>query len=163
MIVMAAAVVLLAIVAVVIALVTGGEERLLAEDSPEGVVQRFLLAMEEGDYRLAYDYLGAELKDNCTYDDFLNGRSKARVEEIQATLVGTDTFDDDDRAEVTIAITQFRTSGPFLDPFESRTSSYQQSYLLRQEEGQWRLTQTPWPVYWCPPLEPVRPAPIPAP
>ena len=157
---MAAAVILLAIVAVVIALVTGGGERLLSEGSPEGMVQRFLLTMEEGDYKEAYDYLGAELKDNCIYDDFLDQRNRGKIEEIQASLVRTDTFDD--RAEVTVAITQFRTSGPFLDPFESRTNSYQQTYLLRQEEGQWRLSHMPWPVYWCPRPEPPR-EPIPAP
>ena len=148
------AVVLLAIVVVVIAQVVGAGERLLPQESPEGVVQRFLLAVDAGDYGDAYDYLGAKLKDDCTYDDFLDRSSRERIKEIQATLVRTEAFDD--RTEVVISITRFRASGPFLAPFDSPTSSYQQRYLLRQEEGQWFFSQMPWPVYWCPvPAEPV--------
>ena len=158
MVVLAAAVVLLAVAAVVIALVAGGGGRLLSEESPEGVVQRFLLAIEAGDYGEAYDYLGAKLKEECTYDDFLDRSSGERIKEIQATLVRTEAFDD--RTEVTISITRFRVSGPFLAPFDSPTSSHQERYLLRQEERQWLFSQMPWPVYWCPvPAEPVRPVP----
>ena len=156
LVVLAAAVVLLAIVAVVIAMVTGGDGRLLSEKSPEGVVQRFLLAVEAGDYGEAYDYLGDNLKEGCTYDDFLDRSSRERIEDIQATLVKTEAFDD--RTEVVISITSFRASGPFLAPFDSPTSSYQHRYLLLQEEEQWLFSQMPWPVYWCP----VQVRPVPA-
>ena len=120
-------------------------------------MQHFLLAVEAGDYVEAYDYLGAKLKEGCTYDNFLRQSSRERIEEIQATLVRTEAFDD--RTEVTISITRFRASGPFLAPFDSPTSSHQQRYLLRQEEGQWLFSQIPWPVYWCPVVEPVKPVP----
>ena len=157
LVVLASAVVLLAILAVVIALVAGGGGRLLSGESPEGVVQRFLLAVEAGDYGKAYDYLGAKLKDECTYDDFLDRSSRERIEEIQATLVRTEAFGD--RTEVVISITRFRASGPFLAPFDSPTRSHQQRYLLLQEEGQWLFSQMPWPVYWCPVVEPVKRVP----
>ena len=161
LIIAAAAVMLLAIVTAITAMITQGNGRLMGKDSPEGVVQRFLLAMESGNYMAAYNYLAAEPKDNCTYNEFLDQRNSGQIEDIQASLIGTDTFGD--RAEVTITITQFRTSGPFLGPFESPTDSYQQTYLLRQEEGDWHFSHMPWPVYWCPSQESMRSLLTPAP
>ncbi|MBI4201087.1 MAG: hypothetical protein HY531_02210 [Chloroflexi bacterium] len=155
--VIVAVVVSLAVIALVVGLVAGGKERALPEDSPEGVVQRFLLAMQAGEYKKAYDYLGSKLRSTCAYDRFLEQRPQGQIEEIQAALSGTRSFDD--RVEVKIVVTQFRTSGPFLAPFGSPANSFPETYILLREDGQWRFSQIPWPLYWCPTLEPVKPAP----
>lgn len=150
---MVAVVGLLTIAALVVGLVGAGKEKVLPEDSPEGIVQSFLLAVQDGDYKNAYDYLGSKLKASCVYERFLEQRPRGQIEEMQATLAGTKTFDG--QAEVKIVVTQFRTSGPFLDPFDSPASSYPETYILVQEDGKWRFAQMPWPLYWCP--EPARP------
>ncbi len=158
LIVMVAVVGLLAIVALVVGLVAAGKEKVLSEDSPEGVVQGFLLAAQAGDYKKAYDYLGSKLKSNCAYEQFLEQRPGGKIEEMQATLAGTKTFDG--QAEVKIVVTRFRTSGPFLAPFDSPSSSYTETYILVQEDGKWRFARMPWPLYWCPREEQVRPPPV---
>lgn len=155
--VMMAVVVLLAVVALVIGLVLGGNEKVLPQDSPEGAVQGFLLAVQGGEYKKAYEYLGSRLKANCAYERFLEQRPGGKIEEIQATLAGTRTFDG--QVEVKVLVTRFRTSGPFIAPFDSPASSYPETYILVQEEGQWRFVQMPWPLYWCPSPEPAKPAP----
>ena len=152
---MVAVVSLLAIAALVVGLVAAGKEKVLPEDSPERVVQSFLLAVQDGDYKKAYDYLGSNLKARCAYDRFLEQRPGGQIEEMQATLAGTKTFDG--QVEVKIVVTRFRTSGPFLAPFDSPASSYTETYILVQEDGQWRFARMPWPLYWCP--EPAKPAP----
>ena len=46
----------LVIATVVLVLTLGrGSAPLLAQDTPEGAVQRFLLALQDGDYQKAYD------------------------------------------------------------------------------------------------------------
>ncbi len=155
---MVAVVGLLAIAALVVGLVAAGKAKVLPEDSPEGVVQGFLLAVQASDYKKAYDYLGSKLKSNCAYDRFLEQRPGGKVEEMQATLAGTKTFDG--QAEVKILVTQFRTSGPFMAPFDSPANSYPETFILAQEDGKWRFVRMPWPLYWCPSQEPaVKPAP----
>ncbi len=152
---MAAVVVVLAIVALVVGLVAGGKGTSFPEDSPEGVVQRFLTAVQAGEYKKSYDYLGSKLKTICAYDRFLEQRPRGQIEDMQATLAGTKTFDG--QVEVKIMVTQFRTSGPFLAPFDSPSNSYQETYILVQEDGKWHFSQMPWPLYWCP--EPAKPVP----
>ncbi|MEK7777754.1 MAG: hypothetical protein AAB303_03930 [Chloroflexota bacterium] len=156
LIVMVAVVGVLAIAALVVGLVAAGKEKVLSEDSPEGVVQGFLRAVQAGDYKKAYDYFGSKLKTNCAYERFLEQRPGGQIEEMQATLAGTKTFDG--QAEVKIVVTQFRTSGPFFAPFDSPANSYPQTYILGQEDGKWRFASMPWPLYWCPGPEPVKPA-----
>jgi len=64
-------VVIVAAVGVTVAfLYRSGELPLLPEGTPEGTVHRFLVAIEQGDRRQAYDFLSPGLRDDCTYDHF---------------------------------------------------------------------------------------------
>jgi hypothetical protein len=53
-----------------VALVTTRDVDLLPANSPEGVVQRYLLALEDEDYEEAYGYLSSELRRQCSFDYF---------------------------------------------------------------------------------------------
>src|SRR3972149_8937189 len=74
----------------VVALVTtrGGVD-LLPADSPEGTVQRYLLALEDEDYPMAYEYLAARPKRSCTLEEFLRLVSYRDVRGSPMTLGGT--------------------------------------------------------------------------
>ncbi len=154
---MVVVVVVLAVIAGVLGVLARGQEKLLPASDPEGIVQRFLLAMKAKQYTEAYGYFSAKLQKNCAYDDFLAQRFQGEIEEMQVSLQDKNTFDS--QAAVTISVTQFRTSGPFLGPFENPTGSFKQTYMLLQEDSQWRFSQIPWPVYWCPTPTPVKPVP----
>ena len=135
---------MLAVAGVVVALVTTrGEADLLPEDSPEGVVQRFLLALEDKEYREAYGYLSAGTTNGCTLEDFARQASYQEVRDSHMTLEDTQRFDD--TAVVTARVTVF---DPDI-PFGASEYSYDRTFDLTLEDGQWRLA---WPNYWCPPM-----------
>lgn len=134
---------------VAVALVTGrGDVADLPSDSPEGVVQRYLLAIEEEDYREAYNYLSSDVRRECRYEYFINEVSFTEIRDSRATLEGKRV--EDDRALVKARITVFEPGGLF-GPSEY---SYDRTFHLKLEDRQWRLTsipEAPWPV-WCPPF-----------
>ena len=132
--------------AVTIALVTtrGGVD-LLPADSPEGVVQRYLLAVEREDYAEAYDYLSSDLRWRCSLDDFVRKGywPDMEITENHVTLEKTQSFDG--RAVVTARVTVFEPDVPF----GASEYSYDRTFQLKLEAGQWRLTG---PEFWCPPF-----------
>jgi hypothetical protein len=153
----------LVVLAVVVALVNRpGEATLLSEDTAEGTVQRYLLAIEEDDRQRAYGYLSSELQETCTYDTIRRSTDWFRPEEMLITLEGTEPLDG--KVEVRVRITQFYISSPLRDaiPLSAKESSYTERFTLEQAEGVWRFTEPPWPMRWCPAgLEaiPIRPSP----
>ena len=159
----AAVVVVLIVASVAVALTVGRETtESLPESEPEGVVQRYIQAVQDQDYRLAHSYLSERLKDFCT-EEHLRVSSRwfaERSGEGRIALVGTDTLRDG-RREVQVRITDVNIS----PPFGVNEYSHEERYLLTQANGQWRLDAPPWPVSWCPGLEergpkPPRPVPL---
>jgi hypothetical protein len=136
-------VIALVVAGVVVALVTtrGGVE-LFPADSPEGAVQRYLLAFGDEEYREAYDYLSSDVQRRCSLDDFLRRAPYRNTGEHHMTLEDTQTLDDS--ALVRARVTVFDPGVPF-GPSEH---SYDRTFQLKLEEGQWRLT---WPEWWCSP------------
>jgi hypothetical protein len=129
--------------AVAVALVTthGGVD-LLPANSPEGVVQRYLLALEREDYREAYDYLSSDLRSRCSLEDFVSRSYWPESTGDQVTLEKTQSLDG-------LALVKARVTVFDRDvPFGASEYSYERSFDLKLEEGQWRLTGPDW---WCPP------------
>lgn len=128
--------------AVAIALVTTRGVDLLPEGSPEGVVQRYLLALEREDYQEAYDYLSSELRARCSLEDFVGWGYWPVDSEDQVTLEKTQSFNGS--ALVRARVTRFS----YDVPFGASEYSYDRTFNLRLEAEQWRLTGPEW---WCPP------------
>ncbi|MBI4300208.1 MAG: hypothetical protein HY677_03655 [Chloroflexi bacterium] len=152
-------VVLLIAASVTVVLVNPRESgKILSEETPEGIVQRFIRAIQDQDYELAHSYLTAKLRSDCTVDQ-IKSMSHWFAESSQGRQV--DLIDKEQlsrgRVAVRVRITEVRVSPPFM----VNESDHQERYVLVQEDGQWRLTETPWPISWCPPPE--KPAPAPAP
>ena len=122
--------------AVAIAVVTmRGGERLLAADSPEGVVQRYILALKRGDYLEARSYLSSDLQARCSPDYYPRGYYWPYTEEDQeVTLERAQRYGD--WAYVDVKITVFHGDAPF----GGSEYSYNRSFQLNFEAGQWRLT-----------------------
>ncbi len=151
----------LIILSIAVALLNSqGEATLLAEDTPEGTVQRYLLAVEEGNMKAAFQYLSSELQEDCTYSQFRDSTRWFEAEDMQVTLEGAEPLDEE--VEVRVRITQFYIDPPFgglapVSPLRSGESSYTARYTLEREGETWRLSDPPWPMGRCPGLE--RPAP----
>ena len=135
-------VVTLVVAGLVIALVTTRDADVLPADSPAGTVQRYLLALQDHDYRLAYDYLSAETKRSCDLEDFLRFARDGELRDSRMTLEDTEVFDG--RAIVTARVTVF-----YPDIFGPSEYSYDRTFDVRLEQGQWRLD---WPDFRCPPI-----------
>ncbi|NYE19473.1 hypothetical protein [Microbacterium immunditiarum] len=107
-----------------------------ADDTPEGVVQRYSQAVIDGDTRTALDYLVPELADDCE-------RQQPGTDDLRVTLVETTERDDTARVEVIVA-TVFE-SGPF------GTNEYRSEEIfdLVREGGQWYVDVAPWQLTIC--------------
>ena len=138
------AIVVLVIVVLVLVLTTASpaDKPLLAEGTPEGTVQRFLLAVSEQDYLAAESYLSP------TVDDKIDGDLwRDRVVELgeesawQATLGESIIRDDEATVDVTVAI--FRPRGPF----DNSVRNHQVTFFLQKEGTSWRIT-SPVNLWW---------------
>ena len=125
----------LVVVTVVLVLTVGdgGSATLLPEATPEGVVQRYLLAINNGDYEEAYSYLSSAARAEESYQSWVrpldsyyaeNHRWKATLGE--SSVVGRG-------ATVEVRFTYFRPSGPFvIDPVPTRLFIF---YLEKEESS----------------------------
>ena len=137
-------VVTLVVAGVVVAIVTTrGEGDLLPADSPEGTVQRYLLALEDGKYREAYGYLSARTKASCDLDEFIRQARYIEVRDSHMTLEDSQRFDG--TAVVVARVTVF---DPSL-PFGSSEYSYDRTFDLTLEGETWLLD---WRDHPCPPF-----------
>ncbi len=138
----------LIVASVVVALVNPrGAAETLSEDTPEGVVQRFILALQDEDYSLAHAYLSDELKKSCpvermrdTVQWFAEGSTDRRVALLEKEELSGG------RVQIRVRVTEVNVS----PPFGVNENSHQERYVLVQEAGEWRFAESPWPIDWCP-------------
>jgi flagellar basal body-associated protein FliL len=136
-------VVALVVGAVVTALVTSRSADLLPAGSPEGVVQRYLRALEKEEYGEAFGYLTADLQRRCRVEEFAGRDHWPYSEEDQEiALEKTQTFNGS--AVVRATVTVFHAGAPFGSEY-----SYDRTFNLKLEDGQWRLTVAR--EYWAGP------------
>lgn len=148
-------------------------EEPLTEGTPERTVQRFLIALQNEDFKLAHSLLTESQKEDCNVADLIT-RDRWDLEELgdsRVTLEDTKLLNGS--AVVIANVTTIQESGPFGTSERSR----RQTYSLIKEEGEWRLERSFWPSLGCvnefpkpatPPREPERistsvPAPTPTP
>ena len=140
-----AAAILAALLVVSIVLALTSKETEFAPGTPERAVQDLLRSSERDDIEAAYGMLSAELLEKCELKNFADG-GRYRFDDdrdIRATL--RDTRIVDDITFVNVQVTRFRSSGPF----DSGESSYDRQFALRQEGGEWKFTEYPWPYDYC--------------
>ena len=135
----------LAITAVSLVLLTKGDQiTLFPDDTPQGTVQRYLIAMQEQDYREAYDYLSFDPSRKRSYSEWsptFSGISRMTQATWKATLV--ETTQNGDSASVEVSIDKFRPEGPFSGMTRNQLITFQ----LAKIEGRWIIT-SPTYTYW---------------
>ncbi|MBF8299422.1 MAG: hypothetical protein HW397_471 [Dehalococcoidia bacterium] len=145
----AALVVALVLASVLVAVARGGREiQDYPENTPDGVVQRYLKAVWEEEYQTAYGYLDDELKTYCSYQHFRDSSQWVRDQDMRVSLVGSDQVNG--KVEVQVRVSQVHMGGSFT-PNES---SYTQRFILGPQgdasAGIWRFAEPPWPMNYCP-------------
>ena len=139
----AAVVVVLLVVGIVVGLLDRPEE--LRAGTPERAVQDLLKATKDHDYQAIHDSLILDLREECNVDRIarLNVWLERKVRDSRITLEETKVIDG--TAIVTIRVTSFSSDGPF----GSSERSHRETYSLRNEGGEWRFSQDPWPNFCC--------------
>jgi hypothetical protein len=137
---------ILVISTVSLVLLTGKNEvDLLPADTSQGIVQRYLLALQEKNYQKAFGYLSFEPSQKIqTYDDWLRMTGEPYIYSKTAwkATLGRIT-QNGDNASVEVAIDTFHPGGPFQDPMRSQEITFQLSKI----NGKW-LIISPTHVYW---------------
>ncbi|MDP2919952.1 MAG: hypothetical protein Q8O43_07025 [Dehalococcoidia bacterium] len=139
------AIALLVVVTLVLVLTAKNDISMRPENTPEGTVQRFLLAVQDKDYPKAFSYLRiVENNRTLSYDDWvisvrppsqsLQRAWKATLGEIRVT---------GNKATVEVMMDIFRPGGPFENPVDVQTILFQ----LEKTDEAWFITQRP-SLFW---------------
>lgn len=119
----------------------------VADDTPEGVVQNYVVALHKRDFEKAYQYL-ANLKDKPTLEQFRQSFLNHNVDPTNAGLEIGKTELNGNSAIVTLGVIN-SPSDPFSTGY--RNAEYAQ---LVNENGAWKIKQLPynfWSYDWYQP------------
>ena len=123
----------------------------VADDTPEGVVHNYVVAVFQRDYEKAYGYL-ADKKDKPTLEQFRESFLQNYVNPDNTGVdIGEVEFSGDE-AYVTVYIQYGST-----DPFSSGYRNEERAVLVKQN-GAWKLEQMPynfWSYDWYPLYTPI--------
>ena len=110
------------------------------EDTPDGVIRNYVLALQAGDYHRAYGYLQeGEQKPEFTLFQQAALRNETANSSVAVQL--GEVSISGDHARVDINIVHFNN-----DPF-NRSWDESAAALLTLQDGVWRITSMPYP-YW---------------
>lgn len=133
----------LVIVAIVLVLTIPAQEvQLFPEDTPEGTVQRYFLALQAEDYVTAYSYLIPPPNEKNPYEQWRSPLiSSGEKPEWKVTLGKSAVKDSEATVDVVVDI--FRPSGPFDNPVRTQHVTF----FLKEEGTSWKIS-SPWDVWW---------------
>jgi hypothetical protein len=135
---------LLLVLSLITLLVTNNTVSELPATSPGGVVQRFMTAINNGEYRLAYGYLSDQMEVKPSLDEFSRFNAASGYNQNKRAVVDSEKITGD---TATVVVRYYYDSG---GPFGSG-DSYTESFRLQQENGNWRflvLTPRYTPYYY---------------
>jgi len=132
------------------------KQEYVADDTPEGVVHNYALAVFNEDYEKAYAYL-AESKNKPTYNEFRQAFFNHYVSPENAGLELGETKIAGEEAYVTVYLI-YNPSDPFSSSYRNTDTAQ-----LERQNGEWKLLQMPynfWSYEWYQPT-PEPPAVVP--
>jgi hypothetical protein len=140
-------IIIVAIVGIAVTLaVTGGSEpvKLLPGDSPEGTVQRFLMAVKDRDYLKAYGFLAPQTEQvkGDTYENWIRSTQTSRDASSWKASILKSTVRDNS-ATVEVAVDVFRPDGPLGNPVNTNRVTF----ILQMEGDRWLISQ-PADIWW---------------
>lgn len=137
------AVVLLALVTLLLVLIGGNKPiEMLPEGSSEGTVQRYLLAINDGEYLEAFSYLSPLPEEKLTYENWQTSFNYPSERPAYRVTLGHSSTSGDD-ATVEVVVDVFRNGSPFDNPVNSNHVVF----ILKRISGTWKITSPTW-VWW---------------
>lgn len=124
----------------------GRNVALLPEDSPEGTVQRYLIAIQNNDYQKAFSFLSLEATSGkiSSYNDWILtiGAPLSSGQSVWKATLGK-IVQNGNNSNIEVTIDTFRTGGLFGDSQNSQTINF----LLIKTDNSWFIT-SPTYLYW---------------
>lgn len=114
--------------------------------SPEAAVQTYILAVLDEDADAAHAMLSPELQSRCEISDLVE--RSYRKEGGRITLQ-----DSTVKGETAVVEVEF-TASYSENAFDFYQYSYDERFDLKLIQGEWRISDVPWPYYWCPEAKP---------
>ncbi len=145
----AAAVALLLLATALVVLLDAREPKLLPADTPAGVVQRYLLAVEAGDAQQAFEYLTTTVTTGTTtearsLDDFRRRMPSPGERRGLQVVLDSETVRGE-KAEVQVYFSRIEAGrGSILG---SPVSQWPRKFELVRDAGEWRITGLRYSVY----------------
>ena len=131
----------LVVMALAVFFIRKDSQSYVSEGTPEGVVHNYVLAVLNGDYQKAYNYL-ADLEDKPTYEEFRDAFIKGMVNPNNSAVDIGEAEVNNDTASVEVAMI-YNPS----DPFSTGYRDTQRAILVKQD-GEWKLSSMPGYYFW---------------
>lgn len=133
-------IVFLVVLALVLFFIRQDDQAYIAEDTPEGIVHNYVLALHQNDYQRAYGYIQeADYKPSYTQFQQTFFENTWGLENTSVQMDTTNATGDEAFVSVSLA---HNASGPFEQPWYENGS-----FSLIKQAGQWKLAYAPSP-YW---------------
>jgi len=130
---------LLVISTIVLFIIRRNSQTYGPEDTPEGVLRNYILAINQEDYNIAYSYL-PDVEAKPDYEEF-EQRMSNKIDSIRQNALKIISVDiSGNEAKIKVVITQGGS-----DPFFDNGHSINQTVLLGLHDGAWKLTRIPYP------------------
>ncbi|MEP7082094.1 MAG: hypothetical protein ABI841_03855 [Chloroflexota bacterium] len=103
-------------------------------DSPEGTLQRYFAAFEDGDYEAAYAYFSERVKEQMSVDDYRRSIGMYQGAPGAQRVLFQGTSGEGDRVRVDLVVEYF-----YDDGFGGGSSSQPRQVSMVREDGEWRI------------------------
>ena len=132
---------LLVVIALAVFFTRKDSQTYVPDDTPEGVVHNYVLALLKKDYEKAYGYL-ADLDHKPTYDEFRKSFLNGIVNPNNGAVdIGTS---ETTRDEASVEVTMINNAS---DPFSTGYRDTQRAILVKQN-GAWKISSMPTYYFW---------------
>ena len=131
----------LVVIALAVFFIRKDTQSYVPEDTPEGVVHNYVLAVLNDDYQKAYGYL-ADLENKPTYEQFRNAFIQGMVNPNNSAVDIGNSEVNGDTASVEVALI-YNPSDPFSTGYRDV-----QRALLVQQGGTWKISSMPCYYFW---------------
>lgn len=129
---------LLVITAIALFFIRKNSQTYVAEETPEGVLRNYVLAVNQEDYARAYGYL-QDVEAKPDYEKFQQQLTNKIGILHQTALKIISVEISEDKAKIKVVITREGS-----DLFDNRYNTHQTISLIKQDEA-WKLTRMPYP------------------
>jgi hypothetical protein len=131
----------LVVVALAVFFTRKGTQAYVSDDTPEGVVHNYVLAVLNKDYNKAYGYL-ADLDNKPTYEQFRDAFLKGAINPNNSAIDIGKSEINGDTASVEV--------GMIYNPSEPFSTGYRdvQHAALIKQKGTWKLSSMPSYYFW---------------